>query len=82
MKIKDIITRSGRCIIERILKSAKDLPHKKVPDHKRPTDGRELHLLCFEIYQTTLNEAIFILASFTNYLKVMITMNLNNYCYK
>ena len=40
VKIKDIITRSGRSIIERILKSAKDLPHKKVPDHKRPT-GRK-----------------------------------------
>ena len=40
MKIKDIITRSGRSIIERILKTAKDLPHKKVSDHKRPT-GRK-----------------------------------------
>ena len=40
VKIKDIITRSGRSIIERILKTAKDLPHKKVSDHKRPT-GRK-----------------------------------------
>ena len=40
VKIKDIITRSGRSIIERILKTAKDLPHKKVSDHKCPT-GRK-----------------------------------------
>ena len=42
MKIKDIITRSGRSIIERILNAAKDLPHKKVPDHKRPTGQRRV----------------------------------------
>ena len=44
MKIKDIITRPGRSssTIERILKAAKDLPHKIVSDHKRPTGQRRV----------------------------------------
>ena len=42
VKVKDIITRSGRSrrTIERILRSAKDLPPNILPLHKRPT-GRK-----------------------------------------